>query len=124
MTSATQRPAGLLLPSYKVRDYFPVAKRLPVDIPKGFWNERDWRRARLVRVPLRKVIATQTWLSRGGIRHHSRPNARPDGDDFPWMLEYQDKYYMFDGHHRACIDRYRGKIDIDARVRRVEEFRR
>lgn len=103
----------------RITDYFQVRELPRLSVDNSFWSARSWRRAAVERVPLKGLYATQSWISTDGLRHHSRPGARPDGGsqcDLPWVVCCRGSYYLIDGHHRACCALERGERHIKARV--------
>jgi hypothetical protein len=106
----------------RVRDFFPI-RRLPriPELDRRALSERAWRNADVERVPLDRLYATQDWISDRGLRHHSRPGARPDGGTWPCVIAHQGQYWLIDGHHRAICAVQRGERHIRAHVQRARK---
>ncbi|WP_169736677.1 hypothetical protein [Pseudonocardia spinosispora] len=109
-----------------LRDYFQgvidrprvgVLRDPDIVIVNKEWSEAGWRRTPTERVRLDSLYATQKWISRDGLKHHSRPGARPDGGDLPLVVRYRGRNWLWDGHHRAITSMERGEIYLLAHVK-------
>ena len=119
-TTAQQSEAPIWQGRINMRRYFRgVGSPNLGRIDNREFNERGWARTPVEWVSLRTLYATQRWISKTGLKHHSRAGARSDGGYLPFVVHHDGRYWLFDGHHRAITAMERGETRIRAHVKRI-----
>jgi hypothetical protein len=83
------------------------------------WSEKGWARTPIEWVRLNSLYGTQRWISKDGLKHYSRPGAKPEDGWLPFVVYYREHFWLFDGHHRAITGIDRGELHLRAHVKRV-----
>lgn len=94
-------------------------KKIPVSLPferkpqiPSRWHDRYRKEI----VPINRMIATQSYVTEKGVRHHRTTAAKHD-IDLPLVYRTDDgRLYIADGHHRIVAAIRRGDANVRARV--------
>lgn len=77
------------------------------------WTERQWRKAPVRTVPLRRLVGT----NRGGHLDPARVQRYlRGGGGKPYVVEHGGRLYIAEGHHRCAAAIQRGDRTIRAHV--------